>query len=170
MVGMAFKEPLKMTEMLRFSFVIWNNQNKGKYGKDLMKDLTAALREIGYQDDKGASEDFACGGSYKYQHDTGLNIKVIHVYPRAEQVGGDSGAGAGAGGGVVDSDEEEQTVNIEDMAPDYLCTIVEMDSFQKMVSTKTQSWRQKKALLKDLQGMRTNFDNFVQKLIKMEPL
>ena len=137
LVTTAFKEPLDLKEMLRFSFVIWNNQNKAKYDKDLMKNLTSALRDIGFEDNSGASLDFSCGGNYKYQHDTGLNIKVIHVFPRANQVGG----GAAAGGEDGYEEYEERSVDVDSLAPDYLCTIVEMDSFQKMVSVVAQKER-----------------------------
>ncbi|CAM9638289.1 unnamed protein product [Ectocarpus sp. 8 AP-2014] len=56
-------------------------QNRQKYDNDLGRYLSAALREIGFREDRAATALMECQGSYKSQHDTHKGIRTVQVCP-----------------------------------------------------------------------------------------
>ena len=107
-----------------------------------------ALRDTGYSEDRGASVSFLCAGSFKYQHDTGKNLKFVHVFPKAKEGGGE------------EERRDEEGVGRADECPEgispaeWYIIISGVDVFKKMTSKKMPGWMQKKrcsAMLKSIQ-------------------
>jgi hypothetical protein len=70
-----------------------------------------------------------CAGSFKSQHDTGKNLKFLHVFPKATVPEGSSGDGEGAA---------------PNMDPAFLALTASEDIFHKMVTKKMPAWAQKR--------------------------
>lgn len=71
MVPLAFKEP--MTLALRICFVVGGGRLvRAKYHEDLQKWLSAALRELGFEEDRGAA--LGSQGVFKRQEDLAQNL------------------------------------------------------------------------------------------------
>lgn len=106
-----------------------------------------ALRDTGYNEDRGASVSFLCAGSFKYQHDTGKNLKYVHVFPKAKE-----GAAADEDG---DGEPERTDECPEGISPaEWYIIISGIDVFKKMIKKKMPAWTQKRrcsAMLKGIQ-------------------
>jgi hypothetical protein len=156
----AFGDPVPARAMVRFSFLVGGGKkDRQKYDPACPKHMAAALRELGFEEDRGASEDLACQGSFKHQHDTDKNTMTMHVFPRVKIIE-DEDAGA-AGEGALDWKR---------LPPEYLSTVCSLPVFKGLVAQKTPSWSQRKRLLEALKEMGTQFTELEQKLINMEPM
>ena len=161
LVAAAFGKPLDApTEMVRFTFVVGGGkQVRSKYDEELPKWFTAALREIGFVEDRSSAVDFSSQGTYKQQHDTGQNLKTVIVFPRVSCA--DSKPAGGDDGG---RNEVSRT------SPDYIIAVCELSAFVEIVHAKAPSWTQKKKVLKCLQGAMEKFKGLESKLMRGEPL
>jgi hypothetical protein len=70
-----------------------------------------------------------CAGKYKQQHDTDKDLKFIHVFPRIELMSASKGA-------------EDKSDLMDLGSPGYLAAVCALETFKKMVASKTQSWAQ----------------------------
>ena len=160
LVADAFKEPIPVRQMVRFSFLVGGGKgSRQKYDPACGKHMAAALRELGFEEDRGASEDLACQGTFKHQHDTDKNIMTLHIFPRVEIVE-DAAAGEG----------EEEALDWKSLPPEYLCTVCSVAVFQGLARAKTPSWSQKRRMLDALREMDTKFGALEEKLVAMEPM
>jgi hypothetical protein len=137
LVASAFQEAQPISgAMPKITFVIGGGKlSRQKYHADLGKYFSGALRDIGYKEDAGACAVVDSAGTYKQQHDTGQNIKVVHVFPRVEVQGG--------GGGGEDEDGGDLVAL---QTPEALVVMAKLDTFKKMVASKVPSWGEKKTL------------------------
>lgn len=74
-------------------------------------------------------------GTFKQQHDTGQNAKVVIVYPRVSCA---SSSSVGAGGGKAEGGEMVNT-----KSPEYIACAADLDSFKQKVALKVSqgdSW------------------------------
>jgi len=158
----AFSTPLDApTEMVRFTFVVGGGKLvRARYSDDLPKWLTAALREIGFTEDRSAALSFDSQGTYKQQHDTGQNLKTLSVFPRVSCANVKS----------IDPTTVSSSPVADTNSPEYLVTACELSTFKEIVASKTQTWRQRKKLLKILQDASDTFQSLEAKLIRGEPL
>mmetsp|Transcript_16823 Transcript_16823/g.25295 ORF Transcript_16823/g.25295 Transcript_16823/m.25295 type:complete len:450 (-) Transcript_16823:143-1492(-) len=157
LIHQAFSQPLNTpTQMIKFTFVVGGGKLvRSRYSDDLIKWMTSALREIGYKDDRSAALDYSCQGTFKQQHDTGQNLKVVIVFPYVTCANMKS-----------TNDEmkpSEQTINVN--SKEYIVTACEFSTFCEIVSSKTESWSQRKRLLKILQDSRATFEALEQELM-----
>ena len=94
-VAQAFGEPLSLPSdvpMIRLSFVIGAGKlDRGKYDASLGKWFTAALVGTGFKNDSSASCVADSAGCFKFQHDTGKNLKLVHVFPNVKSTPGGVG-------------------------------------------------------------------------------
>jgi len=61
----AFREPLQISEMIRITFVTGAGKlGRQKYDADAAKAVTSSLRELGFEEDRGASCVVECAGSF----------------------------------------------------------------------------------------------------------
>jgi hypothetical protein len=91
-------------------------------------------------------------------------LKYLIVYPHVT-----CAAAATASKGGKD-DIGEDTTMVDTKSPEYIVTACELGTFKEIVSSKTQSWRQKKRLLKVLQDSSEYFQSVEAKLITGSPL
>ena len=159
----AFSEPLEApTEMVKFTFVVGGGKLvRSRYSDDMTKWATNALREIGFSDDRSAAVDFSSQGTYKQQHDTGQNLKYLVVFPHVK---------CASQGNSADASADAASVGPNTSSKEYIVTACEFSTFGEIVSSKTQSWSQRKRLLKILQDAKTEFDGLEQRLIQGSPL
>jgi hypothetical protein len=77
----AFTEPFvrsDISRMVRITLIIGaGKQARQKYDDNAIKYVTAALQQCGYVEDRAASCIPECAGSYKSQHDTAKNLKLL---------------------------------------------------------------------------------------------
>lgn len=99
LVREAFGSPLEGDHMVRITFVIGGGKLvRQKYSESLGKVLGSALQDLGFQQDSTASSTWESAGTFKGQHDTQKNLKLVHVFPRmtkpaaAGQSGGEEAA------------------------------------------------------------------------------
>lgn len=154
LISSAFSSPLtEPTKMVRFTFVVGGGKLvRSKYNDDLSKWMIAALRDVGYSEDRSAAETFDSQGTFKQQHDTGQNLKYIIVYPRVtcseKTVGGST-----------------QEVVVDRSSPEYIACACESATFKDMVASKVVSYKQKKHLQQVLQASADRFQEVEAKLI-----
>eukprot|EP00639_Heterosigma_akashiwo_P006369 CAMPEP_0194568518 /NCGR_PEP_ID=MMETSP0292-20121207/6619_1 /TAXON_ID=39354 /ORGANISM="Heterosigma akashiwo, Strain CCMP2393" /LENGTH=388 /DNA_ID=CAMNT_0039418619 /DNA_START=70 /DNA_END=1236 /DNA_ORIENTATION=+ len=146
LISAAFGAPLPATDMVKITFVVGAGKlARQKYDANLQKWVCAALRNLGFQEDKGASCMIDCAGTYKSQHDTGKNIMTVIIFPNVEGPSGEEakegeeGADGGGGGGAAAASAQEMAVTAS------------MDMFPRMIASKCPAWSQKKRLVKILQ-------------------
>ncbi|CAM9598067.1 unnamed protein product [Heterosigma akashiwo] len=90
LISAAFGAPLPATDMVKITFVVGAGKlARQKYDANLQKWVCAALRNLGFQEDKGASCMIDCAGTYKSQHDTGKNIMTVIIFPNVEGPSGE---------------------------------------------------------------------------------
>jgi polyhydroxyalkanoate synthesis regulator phasin len=157
----AFSTPLDApTEMVKFTFVVGGGKLvRSRYSDDMTKWVTNALKELGYSDDRSAAVDFTSQGTYKQQHDTGQNLKYLIVFPRVT-------CGQDGGGGGKASSSDTGTAGPNTSSKEYIVAACEFSTFCEIVNSKTQSWSQRKRLLKVLQDAKVEFDALEQKLMQ----
>ncbi|CAM9653542.1 unnamed protein product [Chrysoparadoxa australica] len=159
----AFSTPLPATRPLRLSFLMGGGKNdRQRFDSNLGKWLAAALREVGYTEDRGASEIEACMGTFRTQHDLGKNLIYMYVFPvvelKDEQQGdsssGETGSDAAAGGASIE----------------FLCASCELETLKLVVKEKAQSWNQKKKCKTALEEMGKRFQAAEAKMVSMQEL
>ena len=159
LVELAFSSPLEAAkEALRFTFVIGGGKLvRHKFDDNLGKYLTAALRKVGYEEDKAAS--LGSSKAYKMQHDLGQNLIYLHVFP--EIVVSTTSAGAGAS----DDAESETAITFNMDAPPVRCIACEVFDFKKLADSKFPSWIQRRRVLQLLQDAIKQIDAMEAKMV-----
>lgn len=152
----AFTKPLTSpTEMIKCTFVVGGGKLvRSRYDEDLTRWLIAALRDIGFTEDRSAAETFDSQGTFKQQHDTGQNLKYLIVYPR---VTCSQAAETGAEGSSAES--------FDQTSPEFICVASDLATFRDIVTVKAASYAQKKRLLKILQEKHEQFQAVEAKLV-----
>lgn len=85
LVREAFGAPMESADgqMVRVSFVVGGGKSmRQKHSDSLGRALGNALQELGYTQDSTGSCTWESGGTFKGQHDTQRNLKLVHVFPR----------------------------------------------------------------------------------------
>mmetsp|Transcript_28344 Transcript_28344/g.39030 ORF Transcript_28344/g.39030 Transcript_28344/m.39030 type:complete len:459 (+) Transcript_28344:10-1386(+) len=159
LIHAAFSSPLPApTEMIKCTFIVGGGKLvRSRYAEDMSKWLIAALREIGYTEDRSAAETFDSQGTFKQQHDTGQNLKYLIVYPHV--------ACSKSGAQKADSSTTADTA-VNTSSPEYIVTACELATFKEIVlSQKLVSYKQRKRLLKHLQDSSDKFKKIEEKLV-----
>ena len=145
--------------MVKFTFVVGGGKLvRARYDEDLPRWLSSTLREIGFVEDKSAAETFDSQGTFKQQHDTGQNLKYLIVYPRVTCSEKSPDA------------EKAKEQELDTSSNEYLILASSLEIFKNLVASKTQSWRQKKRMLKALQDCHERFQEVEGKLVAGTPL
>lgn len=160
----AFLEPFALSEMIRLTFVTGAGKlGRAKYDENAAKAVTAALRELGYEEDRGASAVLECAGLFKLQHDTGKNLKTVVVFPKridAASVGGDS-----ARNGL-----NKQESLVPEGTPLHKIVHTTMNVFPRMIESMCSSWSQKKGCTTAINELVEIAEQLDKKLLQGEPL
>ena len=157
LISTAFSRPLDApSEMVKFTFVVGGGKLvRSRYPEDLPKWMTNSLREIGFVEDRSAALDFSSQGTFKHQHDTGQNLKVVIVFPRLTCGESKEGNPSTAAEPTLDTNSKE-----------YIVCSAELETFKEIVNHKVESWTLKKRLLKILQDSKILCDSLEQKLVQ----
>lgn len=132
----------RLPKLPRISLVVGAGKlGRQKYPAELQKALVSSLRDVGFEEDSGASCMWECGGSYKTQHDTGRNLKLLHVFPKVTAEGGEDADGAEGVGAEPQWSREE------------LLAVCGADEFRELLGTKLATWKQRKQLQQKMSGV-----------------
>lgn len=123
---------------MRITFITGAGKlDRQKYHDACAKTVTAALKEHGYED--GRMDE---PGTFKMQHDTNKNLKTIVVSPKLTASGAADGdmptdafQSMGVGNGIRVPGSG---------SPVYMVSVCSEGVFEKMLTSKIQSWSQKK--------------------------
>jgi len=161
----AFSEPLPLTEMVRITFVTGAGKlGRQKYDDGAAKALTSTLRELGFEEDRGASCVAECAGSYKLQHDTGKNLKTVVVFPKILSLE------EGVAGLTVDNNNNGTKPFLEEGSPESLIAMSSTNVFDRMISSRCPSWSQKKGCITAIESLKSLLQGLDQNLMSGTPL
>jgi len=125
--------------MIRITLVVGAGKgNRTKYDPAALKLVTTSLIAAGYVEDRGASCVVESAGCFKFQHDTGKNLKTVVVFPKISM-------------GSENSTEHFLSLSSSLLPPDsleYKIAISTLPLFNNMLKAKFPSWSQKRSLLK----------------------
>ncbi|CAB9500640.1 expressed unknown protein [Seminavis robusta] len=157
----AFAEPLPVQEMIRITFVTGaGKQARQKYDEGAARAVTAALRDLGYEDDRAASCVIECAGSFKLQHDTAKNLKTVVVYPKIQGPNNNGGNDA----------TQPTACLIPEGCSAHQIAMASPNVFERMLKAKCTSWNQKKGCQAALERIQQMVDELDGKLMQGTPL
>lgn len=163
--------------MIRLTFITGAGKlGRQRYDPDAAKAVTSTLRELGYEEDRGASCVVECAGSFKLQHDTGKNLKTVVVFPKLVTVGTTTTTTKTTYNNLVESTnhqgehEKHLTLLLQEGSPEHLIATSSMTVFQRMLSSKCPSWSQKKGCATALESLRLQMSELDGKLVTGTPL
>eukprot|EP00041_Stephanoeca_diplocostata_P013289 m.232762 g.232762 ORF g.232762 m.232762 type:complete len:372 (+) comp19283_c0_seq5:182-1297(+) len=163
LVAEAFSAPITCNEMMRCSFVVGGGKKvRAKYSATLGKDMTSALIAKGFAEDKGAATSIDSQGTFKYQHNTGTDLKSVHVFPFVNI--------SRAGGDAAHASDDQGSGDDGRFSPLKLCIAQSQDDFMQTVQLKVKSYGQKKKLHKYLKRVEGDITAIETKLVAMEAL
>lgn len=163
LISKCFRTPLTAcTEMIKFTFTIGGGKLvRSRYDDSMSKWMISALKDIGFVEDRSAACDYNSQGTYKQQHDTGQNLKTITIFP------------------IVDCANKKESVReLGEVSPgqpifatkDSTIISADFSTFCEIVTSKTDSWSQRKRILKLLQDSNTHFQDLEAQLIRGDML
>lgn len=165
----AFAEPFTLQEMIRITFVTGAGKlGRAKYDEGAAKAVTSTLRELGFEEDRGASAVMECAGTFKQQHDTGKNLKTVVVFPKV--VAGDAAGDANEGGMQNLSLGGGGDSVLPESSPEHSVAFASQSTFERMLSSKCQTWTQKKGCTAAIGTIKTTLEALEQKLMSGTPL
>jgi len=127
--------------MIRITLVVGAGKaNRTKYEPCALKLVTTALSAAGYNEDRGASCIIECAGSYKFQHDTGKNLKTVVVFPKVDTSSSNDMKGEGG-------DASSQSSLLPPDSLEYKIAVSTIPLFTNMMRSKFPAWSQKRSLL-----------------------
>lgn len=164
LIEKSFSTPLEgCMEMVKFTFTIGGGKLvRSRYDDSLSKWIVSALRDLNFVEDRSAACDFNSQGTYKQQHDTGQNLKTISIFPYvlcAMKSAEKAQAEEESGGRECMFDAKESAIISADLS-----------AFCDIVKSKTDSWSQRKRVLKLLQDARMHIRELEEKLVRGEML
>ena len=127
--------------------------------------MTSALRDLGFEEDRGASCIKECAGSFKLQHDTGKNLKTVVVFPRIHEENAKGGNDDQGG-----SSEGRLTSLFLKSSPKEMIATSTKNVFETMVKSRCQTWSQKKECMASLEEIRATLETLDGKLLQGIPL
>ena len=165
----AFQDPFPIDKMIRITFVTGAGKlARQKYDEGAAKAVTSTLRELGYDEDRGASAVMECAGSFKQQHDTGKNLKTVVVFPQVVATSSSSAENLqdgmqnmsiGGGASVLPEGSPEQSIAFSSKTV-----------FERMLASKCQTWTQKKGCMGAIGSIKNTLQQVEQKLLNGTPL
>ena len=139
-----------------------------KFDEALGKYLTAALRKLGFEEDKGAS--LGSEKCYKMQHDTGQNLIYLHVFPETARAAAQRAGGAGGAAGGGGADEGEDEVVFDMTSPPVRCIACEVFDFKKLAESRVAPWSHRRRLVALLQDAVRQIEAAEAKMVAREAL
>ena len=149
--------------MIRITFITGAGKlGRQKYDDGAAKAVTSTLRDLGFEEDRGASCVVECAGSYKLQHDTGKNLKTVVVFPKILEASAiETGLNALSVG---------PSSLLNENSPEHMIAMSSKSVFERMLNSKCASWSQKKGCLAALEGLQSLLQDLDKKLLSGTPL
>ena len=162
LIDKSFREPLEAcTEMIKFTFTIGGGKLvRSRYDDSMSKWLISALKDINFVEDRSAACDYNSQGTYKQQHDTGQNLKTITIFPIVACVDKKETPG----------EPEDSSGRSQFASKDSTIISSDFSTFCEIVISKTESWSQRRRVMKLLQDSSSQFHELEAKLIRGEML
>ncbi len=163
----AFESPFTISEMIRITLVTGAGKlGRQKYDENAAKAVTSALRDLGFEEDRGASCVRECAGSFKLQHDTGKNLKTVVVFPKIQerQSISDRHAEGSASG------QHGSASLFPKGSPTEMIALSSKAIFESMVKSRCQTWSQKKGCLSAIAEIKAVLKKLEEKLLQGNPL
>jgi hypothetical protein len=162
----AFAEPFSLTDMIRLTLVTGAGKlGRAKYDEQAARVVTTTLRDLGYEEDRGASAVLECAGTFKLQHDTGKNLKTVVIFPKVSttallehemvHLGLNQKPRVGL---ITEGSTEEKLIQTT------------MNVFPRMIESKCETWSQKKGCIAALTPLKTFAESLDNKLLLGKPL
>jgi hypothetical protein len=133
-----------------------------KYDENAAKAVTTALRDLGFEEDRGASCVKECAGSFKLQHDTGKNLKTVVVFPRIQD---DQPSSGGENDGAASGPGGSKSL-FPKGSPEEMIALSSKTVFEGMVKSRCQTWTQKKGCLAALGEIKSTLQKLDEKLLQ----
>ena len=158
LVQLAFAKPIPASGPLKFTFVVGGGKLvRSKYDVELPKWLNSALREIGFDDDRGAA--LGSQGAFKLQQDLGQNLVYMHVFPRVEVPSASAAEAVAALDAPLIITPTQRVLNTT------------RADFQKLIASRAPSWSEKRTVnTGELQAAIARLDSYEAKLASRVPL
>lgn len=162
----AFSTPFDLQgTMIRITFITGAGKlGRQKYDEGAAKALTSTLRELGFEEDRGASCVVECAGSFKLQHDTGKNLKTVVVFPNITETSSVEGGMAGL------SVNDEQVSLLPEGSPESMIAMSSQQVFERMLASKCPSWSQKKGCVAAIESLKSMLQEVEATLLTGTPL
>ena len=153
--------------MIRITFVTGAGKlARQKYDENAAKIVSSTLRDLGYVEDRGASCVNECAGSFKSQHDTGKNLKTIVVFPQITESNDNNNDVHRVGFGNMSLNDSSMSALLDEGSPKEMIAMTSnMNTFERMIATKCQSWAQKKACVGIITELKSMLEGLDSKLL-----
>lgn len=159
----GFADPFEQS--VRITLVIGAGKlERQKYHDSLPKVVVSALKDLGFEE--GVDDP----GTYKMQHDTGKNLKTIVVFPKLRAASAEPLSSQMSNMDISHPNDDSEIRLPGPGSPVYLVSTASESIFEKMLSSKIQSWSQKKTCLSILEEIMTSVKALQDKLFNGEPL
>eukprot|EP00928_Gymnodinium_smaydae_P086282 TRINITY_DN7026_c0_g1_i2.p1 TRINITY_DN7026_c0_g1~~TRINITY_DN7026_c0_g1_i2.p1 ORF type:complete len:352 (-),score=90.85 TRINITY_DN7026_c0_g1_i2:192-1247(-) len=122
-----------------------------------------ALSNVGFKDDNAACCERDSGGKFKFQHDTGKNLKFVHVFPNLSDP-------PAADGGGNDDDEDAEDEVTKPQSPQEILLSCSQPDFERFVGENLPTYAQRKRLLDILKERIVRVETIEAKMVKLETL
>lgn len=166
-VTQAFRDPLPVEDMVRITFVTGAGKlGRQKYDEGAAKAVTSALRDLGFNDDRGASCVKECAGSFKLQHDTGKNLKTVVVFPFIQDPAATGGGDGGGGRTSHNSQSAGPSPLLAPGSPEETIAASPVNIFENLVKSRCPSWSQKKGCSAAIGRIKTLISEMEQRLLE----
>ena len=167
----ALDQPLPISHMIRITLIVGAGKvGRQKYDENAAKAVTSALKEVGFEEDRGASCIPDCAGTFKLQHDTGKNLKTVVVFPNilgpTDSGGGESldGTTAVADGGATGSISSSRLM--APGSPREMIALSSSKALEGMIKSHCPTWSQKKECLAEIAELLTTLHDLEAKLVQ----
>lgn len=141
-----------------------------KYDENAAKAVTSALRELGFEEDRGASCVKECAGSFKLQHDTGKNLKTVVVFPNIDTAEASNVESEGGGDNHARGNDKGVRPFLPQGSAEEMIAMSSKGVFENMVKSRCPSWSQKKGCMAALSSIKNLLEDLDQKLLSGTPL
>jgi hypothetical protein len=152
--------------MIRLTLVTGAGKlGRAKYDEQAARVVTTTLKELGYEEDRGASAVMECAGTFKLQHDTGKNLKTVVIFPKIS-----ASAGLENAMGKVGLNEKSGVRYIAEGSIEEKLIQTTINVFPRMIESKCETWTQKKGCIAALTSLKTFAESLDNKLLQGHPL
>jgi len=159
-IKLSLSSPLPLTYMIRLTFIVGAGKlNRSRYHDTLLRTVCHTLQfNLHYTEDRGASCIYECSGTYKIQHDTGKNIRIVLVFPFI------------TGPNVSTLHINDNKFKLYDQLTEEILVQLSMKSFSEKIELMCPTWIQKKRCYLELLKEQSKYSIIQQKVFTGQKL